>query len=85
MNIKFYNIFLKSANIDRQGDGKELVHNIMINIMVFLTLPTVTTINVTYKILLLLSNILELLGSAKKIILCVIHVKYEICHRTCDT
>ena len=48
------------------------------------TVTTVTTINVTYKILLLFSSTLELLGSAEKIILCMIHVKCEICHTTCD-
>ena len=33
--IKFYNIIIKSANVDKGGGGKTLIHNMGIKIHVF--------------------------------------------------
>ena len=47
--IKFYNIIIKSANVDKGGGGKTLIHKMWIKRRVFLTplpnLPTHTVLD----------------------------------------
>ena len=40
--FKFYNIIIKSANVDKGGGGKTLIHKMWIKIRVFLLNPSLT-------------------------------------------